>query len=103
MDRKYKDILLLPHPEPKERPRMPKEKRAAQFMPFAGRDSQLLPQTSAPLRAVFQTPRRSVITGGDHMSVLYDDRAHLPAQTSGTSRCQHSEIHEILIPAGSAV
>ncbi len=35
MDRKYKDILLLPHPEPKERPRMPKEKRAAQFMPFA--------------------------------------------------------------------
>ena len=35
MDRKYREILSLPHPEPKGRARMPREKRAAQFMPFA--------------------------------------------------------------------
>ena len=34
-DRKYREILALPHPEPKGRTRMAREKRAAQFMPFA--------------------------------------------------------------------
>ena len=32
---KYRSILDLPHPEPKGRLRMSREKRAAQFMPFA--------------------------------------------------------------------
>ena len=32
---KYDDIINLPHPEPKMHPRMPAEKRAAQFAPFA--------------------------------------------------------------------
>lgn len=31
----YSDIIDLPHPEPQHRKRMPLEKRAAQFMPFA--------------------------------------------------------------------
>lgn len=31
----YEDIIHLPHPEPKTRPRMPIEARAAQFAPFA--------------------------------------------------------------------
>lgn len=31
----YSDIIDLPHPEPKHHRRMPMEKRAAQFMPFA--------------------------------------------------------------------
>ena len=31
----YKDIIDLPHPEPKNHPRMAPGKRAAQFMPFA--------------------------------------------------------------------
>lgn len=33
--RKYEGIIDLPHYFPKDRVRMPKEKRAAQFMPFA--------------------------------------------------------------------
>ena len=35
MKKTYSDIIGLPHPEPKRRPRMKREKRAAQFMPFA--------------------------------------------------------------------
>ena len=31
----YKDIIDLPHPEPKNHPRMPMENLAAQFAPFA--------------------------------------------------------------------
>ena len=31
----YADIIHLPHPEPKNHPRMPMEARAAQFAPFA--------------------------------------------------------------------
>ena len=31
----YGDIINLPHPEPKGRPRMAREMRAAQFAPFA--------------------------------------------------------------------
>ena len=31
----YGDLLDLPHPDPKRHPRMPVEKRAAQFAPFA--------------------------------------------------------------------
>ncbi len=31
----YEDIIGLPHPEPKNRKRMPIENRAAQFAPFA--------------------------------------------------------------------
>lgn len=31
----YADIINLPHPESKHHPRMDKEKRAAQFAPFA--------------------------------------------------------------------
>ena len=31
----YTDIIHLPHPEPKNHPRMPMEARAAQFAPFA--------------------------------------------------------------------
>ena len=31
----YGDIIHLPHPEPKDRPRMTREMRAAQFAPFA--------------------------------------------------------------------
>lgn len=32
---RYDDIIDLPHPEPKNHPRMPIENRAAQFAPFA--------------------------------------------------------------------
>ena len=32
---RYDDIIHLPHPEPRRHPRMPMEKRAAQFSPFA--------------------------------------------------------------------
>ncbi len=32
---RYDDMIALPHPEPSTRPRMPREKRAAQFAPFA--------------------------------------------------------------------
>ena len=32
---RYDDIIDLPHPEPRRRPRMPIANRAAQFMPFA--------------------------------------------------------------------
>ena len=32
---RYDDIIHLPHPEPKRHQRMPMEKRAAQFSPFA--------------------------------------------------------------------
>ena len=32
---KYRDIINLPRPEPRCCPRMPLEKRAAQFAPFA--------------------------------------------------------------------
>ena len=35
LDKKYRGILAFPHPEPKEKARMAREKRAAQFMPFA--------------------------------------------------------------------
>lgn len=35
MDHKYDDIINLPHYEPKKHPRMEREKRAAQFAPFA--------------------------------------------------------------------
>lgn len=31
----YDDIINLPHPEPKRRPRMARQERAAQFAPFA--------------------------------------------------------------------
>lgn len=33
--RLYGDIIDLPHPEPRNHLRMPREKRAAQFSPFA--------------------------------------------------------------------
>ena len=32
---RYDDIINLPHPDPRHHPRMPMEKRAAQFSPFA--------------------------------------------------------------------
>lgn len=32
---KYRDIINLPHPEPRNHPRMSMANRAAQFMPFA--------------------------------------------------------------------
>lgn len=32
---KYDDIIYLPHPEPKNHPRMSMKQRAAQFAPFA--------------------------------------------------------------------
>ncbi len=35
MSGKYDDIIDLPAPEPRTRPRMPREERAAQFSPFA--------------------------------------------------------------------
>ena len=35
MRKNYTEIIGLPHPEPKRRARMKREKRAAQFMPFA--------------------------------------------------------------------
>lgn len=35
MDKKYKDMLDLEHPEPKKHPRMSRHDRAAQFSPFA--------------------------------------------------------------------
>ena len=35
MSNKYDDIINLPHYEPKKHPRMDREKRAAQFAPFA--------------------------------------------------------------------
>jgi hypothetical protein len=35
MDENYDDIINLPHPDPKNHPRMSIEKRAAQFAPFA--------------------------------------------------------------------
>ena len=31
----YSDIIDLPHPEPRNHPRMPRLERAAQFAPFA--------------------------------------------------------------------
>ena len=31
----YDDIILLPHPEPRNHPRMPRLERAAQLAPFA--------------------------------------------------------------------
>ena len=31
----YDDIIGLPHPEPRNHPRMPRIERAAQFAPFA--------------------------------------------------------------------
>ena len=31
----YSDIINLPHPDPKNHPRMPLEQRAQQLMPFA--------------------------------------------------------------------
>ena len=31
----YSDIIDLPHPDPKQHPRMPIEQRAQQLMPFA--------------------------------------------------------------------
>ena len=34
-EEKYGDIINLPHYEPKNHPRMPMEKRAAQFAPFS--------------------------------------------------------------------
>ena len=34
-ERLYADIIDLPHPEPRTRPRMSMENRAAQFAPFA--------------------------------------------------------------------
>ncbi|WP_073091409.1 hypothetical protein [Selenomonas ruminantium] len=33
--KEFADIINMPRPEPKRHPRMPKEKRAAQFAPFA--------------------------------------------------------------------
>ena len=33
--RDYEDIIALPHPEPRNHPRMPRLERAAQFAPFA--------------------------------------------------------------------
>ncbi len=33
--KQYEDILYLPHPTSKKRPRMPKLSRAAQFAPFS--------------------------------------------------------------------
>ncbi|BAL83017.1 hypothetical protein SELR_13090 [Selenomonas ruminantium subsp. lactilytica TAM6421] len=33
--KEFADIINMPRPEPKNHPRMPKEKRAAQFAPFA--------------------------------------------------------------------
>lgn len=33
--KEFADIINMPRPEPKNHPRMPREKRAAQFAPFA--------------------------------------------------------------------
>ena len=33
--RDYEDIINLPHPEPRNHPRIPRPERAAQFAPFA--------------------------------------------------------------------
>lgn len=34
MSGKYDDIIMLPHPEPRNHPRMSMRDRAAQFAPF---------------------------------------------------------------------
>ena len=33
--KEFADIINMPRPEPKNHPRMPRQKRAAQFAPFA--------------------------------------------------------------------
>lgn len=48
---RYRDLLCLPHPEPKHHPRMSPQARAAQFSPFAA----LTGYDDAVQQAVHQT------------------------------------------------
>ena len=69
----------------------------AQFVPLAGRDIQFFPQ-AANFLAVPDIGRGSVISGGQNLFVLHDNRTNSPAEASRAFCNQRCDIHEVGFP-----
>ena len=57
---------------------------AAQFIPLAGRNAQLLSVAVSQLRAVDSSARCAVISGGEDLIIFYDDGTVFSAHAGGT-------------------
>ena len=55
------------------------------------------------LAAVSDSPRRSVVSGGDDALVLHDHGGHMTAGAVAPERHDVGDLHEILIPVGAFV
>ena len=70
---------------------------AAQLIPLAGGDAQLLPGTAAQIDAVAPSSGRTVISGGDDLVVLDDDGAVVPAEAGGTFQHCLSNVQIVVL------
>src|SRR3989338_6399149 len=70
---------------------------AADLVPLAGGNAELLPQAPAAFRAVRHTLRRAVVPGRELLLVLGDHRPHLPPQAGRALGPDARDSHEYLV------
>ena len=73
---------------------------AADLVALPGRDAHLFAQ-AARLQTVAHTGGRTVVAGGQDVSVLDGDGAHLATQAGGTLAHQIGDAHEVIGPGHS--
>jgi len=75
---------------------------AADLVPLAGGDAELLTQAPA-VQAVCNAGRRTIVARGKDVFVLHEHCAHLAAETGGALLHQVRNFHEIFVPGGARV
>src|SRR5660398_181653 len=69
-----------------------------EFVPLPRGNSHCRPQPTT-LRTVLQSPRRSVISGGQNLPITYQNRSPPSAFTGGSPRENLRNLHEVAMPA----
>ncbi len=79
-EHKYDDIINLPHPTPRNHPRMPLEDRAAQFAPFAA----LTGHEAAIKETARLTDEKEILS--DEVIAILNDKLNIIAENLGTDQ-----------------